>query len=144
MGENKVSNSILAFVAGIGVGALVGILFAPKSGEETRDYLIGGARDAVGSVAETGQRITQNARRAVTDTTEQIRYAVNDRADQVRQVVNDRADQVRQAVSDRAEQVKHAVNETANQVRQVVDDAADQLQNAAKEGERAYTKARSA
>lgn len=27
------------FIVGLGMGALVGILFAPKSGEETRDYL---------------------------------------------------------------------------------------------------------
>jgi gas vesicle protein len=27
------------FLVGLGVGALVGVLFAPKSGEETRDYL---------------------------------------------------------------------------------------------------------
>jgi gas vesicle protein len=27
------------FLAGMGIGALIGILFAPKSGEETREYL---------------------------------------------------------------------------------------------------------
>ncbi len=27
------------FLVGVGIGALLGILFAPKSGEETRDYL---------------------------------------------------------------------------------------------------------
>jgi gas vesicle protein len=27
------------FLVGLGIGALVGILFAPKSGEETRDFL---------------------------------------------------------------------------------------------------------
>jgi gas vesicle protein len=27
------------FLVGMGIGALLGILFAPKSGEETRDYL---------------------------------------------------------------------------------------------------------
>ena len=27
------------FLAGVGVGALVGVLTAPRSGEETRDYL---------------------------------------------------------------------------------------------------------
>ncbi len=27
------------FLVGMGIGALIGILFAPKSGEETREYL---------------------------------------------------------------------------------------------------------
>jgi gas vesicle protein len=33
--ENK-SNGLAWFLAGLGVGALVGILYAPKSGRETR------------------------------------------------------------------------------------------------------------
>lgn len=32
-------SKISYFMVGLGIGALVGILFAPKSGEETRDYL---------------------------------------------------------------------------------------------------------
>jgi gas vesicle protein len=42
--ENKI-NSLAWFVAGLGVGALVGILYAPKSGRETREDLISGARE---------------------------------------------------------------------------------------------------
>lgn len=38
MAEN-VGSKISYFVVGLGVGALIGILFAPKSGEETREYL---------------------------------------------------------------------------------------------------------
>jgi gas vesicle protein len=33
------------FLVGLGVGALVGVLFAPKSGEETRDFLAKRADD---------------------------------------------------------------------------------------------------
>ncbi len=36
---NKQSNSILAFVLGAGVGAAFGVLFAPDSGNNTRDRL---------------------------------------------------------------------------------------------------------
>ena len=42
--ENK-SNGLAWFLAGLGVGALVGILYAPKSGRETREDLITGARE---------------------------------------------------------------------------------------------------
>jgi gas vesicle protein len=38
MAEN-VGSRISFFLVGLGIGALVGILFAPKSGEETREYL---------------------------------------------------------------------------------------------------------
>jgi gas vesicle protein len=42
--ENKI-NGLAWFVAGLGVGALVGILYAPKSGRETREDLVNGARE---------------------------------------------------------------------------------------------------
>ena len=80
MSDNRVSNSIMTFVVGLGIGALLGILFAPKSGEETRQYLSGGARDAVNTVvntvADAGQKIAQNTKQSVTDTADQIRDAV--------------------------------------------------------------------
>ena len=38
MGDN-VGGKISYFMVGLGIGALIGILFAPKSGEETREDL---------------------------------------------------------------------------------------------------------
>jgi gas vesicle protein len=37
--DNNAGSKVSYFLAGLGIGALVGILFAPKSGEETREYL---------------------------------------------------------------------------------------------------------
>ena len=37
--SDNVGSRISFFLVGLGIGALVGILFAPKSGEETREYL---------------------------------------------------------------------------------------------------------
>jgi gas vesicle protein len=37
--ENNAGSRVSFFLVGLGIGALVGILFAPKSGEETREYL---------------------------------------------------------------------------------------------------------
>jgi gas vesicle protein len=39
MSDSGSGSKLSYFLAGIGIGTLVGILFAPKSGEETRDYL---------------------------------------------------------------------------------------------------------
>jgi gas vesicle protein len=38
MGDNG-GSKVSYFLVGMGIGALVGILFAPKSGEETREFL---------------------------------------------------------------------------------------------------------
>ena len=37
--SDNVGSRVSFFLVGLGIGALVGILFAPKSGEETREYL---------------------------------------------------------------------------------------------------------
>jgi gas vesicle protein len=39
MSENNAGSKVSFFLVGLGIGALVGILFAPKSGEETREFL---------------------------------------------------------------------------------------------------------
>ncbi len=38
MAENT-GSKVSYFLVGLGIGALIGMLFAPKSGEETREYL---------------------------------------------------------------------------------------------------------
>jgi|SRR5579871_197104 len=39
MRDNNIGSKVSYFIVGLGVGALLGILFAPKSGEETREFL---------------------------------------------------------------------------------------------------------
>src|SRR5215469_10466652 len=45
---DNVGSKVSYFLVGLGVGALMGVLFAPKSGEETRDYLAKRADDGRG------------------------------------------------------------------------------------------------
>jgi gas vesicle protein len=42
---DNVGSKVSYFLVGLGVGALVGVLFAPKSGEETRKFLSDKADD---------------------------------------------------------------------------------------------------
>ena len=44
--SNENNNAALGwFIAGLGLGALLGVLYAPKSGRETRDDLLSTAKD---------------------------------------------------------------------------------------------------
>ena len=36
---DSVGSKVTYFLVGLGIGALVGVLFAPKAGDETRDFL---------------------------------------------------------------------------------------------------------
>jgi gas vesicle protein len=92
MAEND-GNSFLWFLAGLGVGAVVGVLYAPRSGDETREAIRSKAQ-------EGGERARQTARRA--------REQAGDWVDRGREVLNQQKEQFRSAY----EAGKQAYNET--------------------------------
>src|SRR5205814_10131589 len=55
MADND-SNNIGWFLAGLGLGALVGVLYAPKSGKETRDSIVQGALEGREYVTNRGRQ----------------------------------------------------------------------------------------
>jgi gas vesicle protein len=44
--DNDSGSKFLYFLSGVSVGALIGILFAPKSGRETREFLVTKAEES--------------------------------------------------------------------------------------------------
>ena len=76
----KNTGSMGAFVWGALIGAGVALLFAPKSGRETRDGIIGGAR----RIRETAEETVSRVQGAVTGTIDGVRQQVNDRIDSAR------------------------------------------------------------
>ena len=75
-------NSFVWFLAGLGVGAVVGLLYAPRSGSETREVLR--------SKAEEGRDYMKERAR-------QAREQASDWVDRGRDVVNQQKDQFRAA-----------------------------------------------
>ena len=71
MGENSGGgDKFLIFVAGAGIGAVLALLFAPKSGRETRDLIARTAndsRDFLTNKMTEGRQIVDEKRRRVTD-----------------------------------------------------------------------------
>jgi gas vesicle protein len=53
------------FLAGLSVGAIVALLYAPKSGEETRELLRGKAEEGKQFVTARGREFQQQAQDAV-------------------------------------------------------------------------------
>jgi gas vesicle protein len=76
------SNSFLWFLAGLGVGAVAGVLYAPRSGNETRE--------ALRSKAEEGREYMRH--RADT-----ARSQANEWVDRGRDMLNQQKDQFRAA-----------------------------------------------
>jgi gas vesicle protein len=64
MSDNQTGSKVTFFLVGLGIGALVGILFAPKSGEETREYLL--------DKADEGREYAQRKARELRDRAEDL------------------------------------------------------------------------
>jgi gas vesicle protein len=74
-GRMRWSESISAFVLGLGVGAAIGVLFAPRSGDDTREYILETAKDGVDRVVAAGQKLTQRAQQGVEEAKGRVRHA---------------------------------------------------------------------
>ena len=82
------ADTISAFAIGIGVGAALGVLLAPKSGEDTRDYLAQNARQGVDQAVSKGREWAERAQRTVDDATERVQNAVDAGTQAYRQAAN--------------------------------------------------------
>jgi gas vesicle protein len=68
---DNVGSKVSFFLVGLGIGALVGILFAPKSGEETREFLAQKADEG----REYAQRKARELRERAEDLVERSKQA---------------------------------------------------------------------
>jgi gas vesicle protein len=80
--SDRDGNSFVWFLAGLGLGALVGVLYAPRSGSETRE--------ALRARAEEGREYVRNRAREARD-------QASEWADRGREVINQQKEQFRAA-----------------------------------------------
>jgi gas vesicle protein len=80
------------FLLGFGLGIVAGILWAPKSGEETRGYIGSKANEGVGYV----KRQTQEIRDSAMDAVERGKEVVNRQVEKLASTSQEHAAQVYQ------------------------------------------------
>src|SRR3984957_19672537 len=81
---DNIGGKISYFIVGLGVGALIGILFAPKSGEETREYLTNKAEEG----KEYAQRKARELRERAEDLIERSKEIMSRQKDAVASAVD--------------------------------------------------------
>jgi gas vesicle protein len=80
----KIVSKASYFLVGLGIGSLIGILFAPKSGEETREYLSQKTREGnefaqkkARELKERAEDLLDHGKEVVMQKKEQIATAVD-------------------------------------------------------------------
>ena len=73
----KIDSNVTYFLVGLGVGSLIGILFAPKSGQETRESLSQNAQKKVRDLQERAEDVVERGKKVVTQKKEEIAAAVD-------------------------------------------------------------------
>jgi gas vesicle protein len=134
----KNSGGLGSFLLGIAVGAGIALLFAPRSGAETRRELALRARrmrraaeDAVGEVTETVAETYESARQRVEEKIEETREAIEVKKDQMHRAMEAgraAAAQAREDLERRLAQTKAAYNAGAQVAR---DARAERVERAA-------------
>lgn len=67
------------FLLGFGIGLTVGVLFAPKSGPETREYISNKASDSSDYIADQAQQLKNSA----SDLVDRGRNILSDQKDKI-------------------------------------------------------------
>lgn len=75
--RNRWPQVISAFAIGLGAGAALGVLFAPRSGEDTRDYLSDTAQEGVAEAVTRGKTLIRHARQNFNDAKEFVNDVAN-------------------------------------------------------------------
>jgi gas vesicle protein len=65
MSEDNGGSKVGIFLAGLGIGAVVALLLAPRSGKETRDFIVQRAEEGREFVMTKGEEIRKQAEDAV-------------------------------------------------------------------------------
>ncbi len=94
MAEENKSYGLAWFLAGLGVGALVGILYAPKSGKETREDIANSAREGTEYLRVKTREAAENVSALVDKSKEQVSAIVDKGKEQVTEYVDRGSDAI--------------------------------------------------
>jgi gas vesicle protein len=120
MSEDNGVNGIAWFLAGLGVGALVGVLYAPKSGRETREDLANSAREGADYVRVKSREavdyagdVYEKGKQYATDYAERGREQWDNVVDRGRNLVTEQTSKVAAAVQAGKEAYRSGAAETS-------------------------------
>ncbi len=109
-------NGTWSFIVGCLVGVTVGILYAPKSGKETREDVAAWIDDNL----EQGRESYEAQRERVLKAVETGRDAVSQRSDEVRAKIEQAKERLKEQVDQATESAREKLNEAADRAQNLV------------------------
>jgi gas vesicle protein len=76
MNTSNISGSLLTFAIGVGVGTVVALLLAPRTGQELREDISRKATDGVNELRAAGKHAKRRAQGFVSDAKERVAEVV--------------------------------------------------------------------
>jgi len=115
--RSQSKNNLLALLAGVGAGVIVGLAIAPKSGKKLRDDIGNTLGDCLDSAGQKADEIRESAVNLAQRGLRQARKTTDNAAGKVNDVVNGAANAANSAVDTGAAKSHDAINHAADSVR---------------------------
>lgn len=85
--DGNTNSGIFGFLAGLATGVILGVLYAPQSGEETRRLIVEKKDEAM----ESARKGVDNVKTTVSETTEKVRARIDSQVEDMRLLQQDLA-----------------------------------------------------
>ncbi|HWP96648.1 MAG TPA: YtxH domain-containing protein [Syntrophomonadaceae bacterium] len=109
--------AVRKFAIGMGaaaaVGVAAGILFAPKSGKETREDLKNGAVNTVGTIKDAVQKKAETVKDSATHTAQEVCNVIKD--------VHEKTDGIKKHIKEGCHDITQDINKTSEDISNELD-----------------------
>jgi len=112
--NNNRGSDLLAFLIGGAIGATIGLLYAPRSGKETRELLIGEGNEMVNKAVASIQLAQDKALSMISDAQTRLETLNTD--------LNDRIEKLQEITRETLAEQKESVKQGYSKAKEVVTD----------------------
>ncbi|WP_345106977.1 YtxH domain-containing protein [Mucilaginibacter panaciglaebae] len=124
------SKLLAAILVGAAAGAVLGLLFAPGSGEETRGSLAGYADELAGKAKEGARTVSDQIKEYGNNVYEKAKSKFGSAAEDMYNYRDGVSDEIRSEGNNLANEAQDQVNRAKSKVKGAADDVNDSIQEA--------------
>lgn len=121
MQNSNSGSSLGSILLGIGIGTIIGILYAPDKGTKTRQKLASKREDLMNAANDSYNQVADGARSVVNKVTDGAKSIYNEVADSAKTAYNDVERNGKTAYNEASHEVKKDINQVKDRVKEATD-----------------------